>query len=80
MTAADAPAKMSMFLRPGDLPGYTGWARPTNTLAGSFECHTATEKERSTELDVHSTLPSRSVNTVGRSFIANLVQLFFLES
>ena len=25
-----------MFLRPGDLPGYTGWARPSNTLAGSF--------------------------------------------
>jgi hypothetical protein len=23
-------------LRQGDLPGYTGWARPTNTLAGSF--------------------------------------------
>jgi hypothetical protein len=25
-----------MFLRPGDLPGYTGWARPSNTVAGSF--------------------------------------------
>lgn len=34
LTYADAPAKM--FLRPGDLPGYTGWARPSNTLAGSF--------------------------------------------
>jgi hypothetical protein len=34
--AADATAKMSMYLRPGDLPGYTGWARPSNTLAGSF--------------------------------------------
>jgi hypothetical protein len=31
---AHVPAKM--FLRPGDLPGYTGWARPSNTLAGSF--------------------------------------------
>lgn len=24
-------------LRPGDLPGYTGWARPSQTLAGWFE-------------------------------------------
>jgi hypothetical protein len=31
---ADAPTKI--FLRPGDLPGYTGWARPSNTVAGSF--------------------------------------------
>jgi hypothetical protein len=36
LTNANVPAKMSMFLRPGDLPGYTGWARPSNTLAGSF--------------------------------------------
>ena len=26
----------SVSLRQGDLPGYTGWARPINTLAGSF--------------------------------------------
>jgi hypothetical protein len=26
-------------LRPGDLPGYTGWARPANTVAGSFSIH-----------------------------------------
>jgi hypothetical protein len=36
LTYNDAPSKTSMFLRPGDLPGYTGWARPSNTLAGSF--------------------------------------------
>jgi hypothetical protein len=27
---------MNIVLRQGDLPGYTGWARPSNTLAGSF--------------------------------------------
>jgi hypothetical protein len=26
---------------PGELPGYTGWARPATTLAGSFEMHRA---------------------------------------
>jgi hypothetical protein len=36
LTNADVPAETLMFLRPGDLPGYTGWARPSNTLAGSF--------------------------------------------
>jgi hypothetical protein len=33
---SDAPAPTNILLRQGDLPGYTGWARPSNTLAGSF--------------------------------------------
>jgi hypothetical protein len=63
MTAADAPAKMSMFLRPGDLPGYTGWARPTNTLAGSFEMPHCDGEGTINRMDVHSALPSRTVST-----------------
>jgi hypothetical protein len=32
----DALQDSNLWLRPGDLPGYTGWARPFDTLAGSF--------------------------------------------
>jgi hypothetical protein len=31
-----APTNIQKTLYPGELPGYTGWPRPTSTLAGSF--------------------------------------------
>ena len=34
--ASVATASTSMYLAPGELPGYTGWARPEQTLAGHF--------------------------------------------
>lgn len=35
----------ALELRIGDLPGYTGWLRPTETLAGWFELVTTTTEE-----------------------------------
>jgi hypothetical protein len=52
--SSDAPAKT--FLRPGDLPGYTGWARPSKTLAGYFEiphCDGAGRIEQNWTCTVH---------------------------
>jgi hypothetical protein len=35
-TTRYAPTNMKSTLYPGELPGYTGWPRPTSTLAGFF--------------------------------------------
>jgi len=37
--AVTAHPVLKNTIRPGELPGYTGWARPTTTLANSFRIH-----------------------------------------
>ena len=45
-------------LLPGELPGYTGWARPDRTLAGSFvRMTTATAVSETTDTNNDSTIP-----------------------
>jgi hypothetical protein len=52
--AADAERAWKMFLlRQGDLPGYTGWARPSNTSLVPLRYRTATVQEWSIIIDLH---------------------------
>jgi hypothetical protein len=54
----DDSIKKSTGLRQGDLPGYTGWARPTNTLAGSFSIAGITMVENHWTCTIHCDHPA----------------------
>ena len=44
-----------ILIAPGELPGYTGWARPENTLAGQFQITGVSEMKGKTDKSGSST-------------------------